>query len=104
MDRKTEASDAQKNKKVLKNEEKPEERIKKIYLFLPPMKSVEALIPVLMYVLLLVLKYFLCRVLSDAKPANATQHFNIPALGWVHLQSVHSLDSGVSHHTDGQKT
>lgn len=81
MDRKTEVSDAQKNKKVLKNEEKPEERIKKKKnLFLPPMKSVEALIPVLMYVLLLVLKYFLCRVLSDAKPANATQHFD--ALHW----------------------
>lgn len=53
---------------------------KKKNLFLPPMKSVEALIPVLMSVLLLVLKYFLCRVLSDAKPANATQHFD--ALHW----------------------
>lgn len=64
--------------KMKKNQKK--ELKKKKNLFLPPMKSVEALIPVLMYVLLLVLKYFLCRVLSDAKPANATQHFD--ALHW----------------------
>lgn len=88
--------------KMKKNQKK--ELKKKKNLFLPPMKSVEALIPVLMSVLLLVLKYFLCRVLSDAKPANATQHFDVPALGWARLQSVHSLDSGVSHHKDGQKT